>query len=52
MEHALTDGGPDGPIDPEATSVEVSQQVVGRSPWELFWRRFRRDKFALGGRSS
>ena len=49
MEHALTDGGPDGPIDPEATSVEVSQQVVGRSPWELFWRRFRRDKFALGG---
>jgi peptide/nickel transport system permease protein len=49
MEHALTDGGPDGPIDPEATSVEVSQQVVGRSPWELFWRRFRKDKFALGG---
>ena len=41
--------GPDGPIDPEATSVEVSQQVVGRSPWELFWRRFRRDRCALGG---
>jgi peptide/nickel transport system permease protein len=49
MEHALTDSGPDAPIDPEATNVEVSQQVVGRSPWELFWRRFRRDKFALGG---
>ena len=49
MEHALTDSGPDGPIDPEATSVEVSQQVVGRSPWELFWRRFRRDRWALGG---
>jgi peptide/nickel transport system permease protein len=48
MEHALTDSGPDAPIDPEA-SVEVSQQVVGRSPWELFWRRFRKDKFALGG---
>ena len=49
MEHALTDSGPDAPIDPEATNVEVSQQVVGRSPWELFWRRFRRDKFAIGG---
>jgi peptide/nickel transport system permease protein len=47
MEHALTDSGPD--IDPEQTSVEVPQQVVGRSPWELFWRRFRKDKFAIGG---
>jgi peptide/nickel transport system permease protein len=49
VEHALSDSGPDAPIDPEALSVEVSQQVVGRSPWELFWRRFRKDKFALGG---
>jgi len=23
--------------------------VVGRSPWQLFWRRFRQDKFAIGG---
>jgi ABC-type dipeptide/oligopeptide/nickel transport system permease subunit len=37
------------PGEPEQISVEVSQQVIGRSPWELFWRRFRRDKFALGG---
>ena len=37
------------PVQPELTSVEVSQQVIGRSPWELFWRRFRRDKFAIGG---
>jgi peptide/nickel transport system permease protein len=49
MEHALSEPGTDAPIDPEQTSVEVSQQVVGRSPWELFWRRFRRDKFAIGG---
>lgn len=28
---------------------EISQQVVGRSPWELFWRRFRKDRFALVG---
>jgi peptide/nickel transport system permease protein len=37
------------PGEPGQISVEVSQQVIGRSPWELFWRRFRRDKFALGG---
>jgi peptide/nickel transport system permease protein len=37
------------PVEPELTSIEVSRQVIGRSPWELFWRRFRKDKFALGG---
>jgi ABC-type dipeptide/oligopeptide/nickel transport system permease subunit len=37
------------PGEPGQISVEVSQQVIGRSPWELFWRRFRKDKFALGG---
>jgi peptide/nickel transport system permease protein len=49
MEHALSEPGTDAPIDPEQTSVEVSPQVIGRSPWELFWRRFRKDKVALGG---
>jgi peptide/nickel transport system permease protein len=28
---------------------EPSTDVVGRSPWELFWRRFRQDKFAIAG---
>jgi ABC-type dipeptide/oligopeptide/nickel transport system permease subunit len=28
---------------------EISQQIVGRSPWELFWRRFRKDRFAIAG---
>jgi peptide/nickel transport system permease protein len=37
------------PVEPEPVGVEVSQQVIGRTPWELFWRRFRRDRFALGG---
>ena len=37
------------PPEAEQPSVEVSQQVLGRSPWELFWRRFRRDKFAMLG---
>ena len=28
---------------------EPSKQVVGRSPSQLFWRRFRRDKLAVAG---
>lgn len=28
---------------------EVSETVVGRSPWELFWLRFRQDRAALVG---
>jgi ABC-type dipeptide/oligopeptide/nickel transport system permease subunit len=34
----------------EAGSVElVSGEIAARSPWELFLRRFREDKFALAG---
>jgi peptide/nickel transport system permease protein len=40
-------------LGPEQAGPEVggepSGQVVGRSPGQLFWRRFRRDKFALAG---
>jgi peptide/nickel transport system permease protein len=36
------------PIGPEVGG-EPSKQVVGRSPGQLFWRRFRRDKFAIAG---
>jgi peptide/nickel transport system permease protein len=36
------------PIGPEVGG-EPAKQVVGRSPGQLFWRRFRRDKFALAG---
>jgi len=28
---------------------EPGAQVEGRSPWQLFWRRFRQDKLALAG---
>jgi peptide/nickel transport system permease protein len=28
---------------------EVSQRIVGRSPWEIFWGHFRRDRVALAG---
>jgi len=27
----------------------VSAEIVGKSPWQLFWRRFRRDRVALVG---
>ena len=33
----------------EAPTGEPSSEVVGRSPWELFWRRFRQDKLAFAG---
>jgi peptide/nickel transport system permease protein len=36
-------------LAPEAAPGEPSAQVVGRSPWQLFWRRFRQDKFAFAG---
>jgi len=34
---------------PVPAGGQVTADVVGRSPGELFWRRFRKDKFALGG---
>jgi len=35
-------------LDP--TTVTTSgTQIEGRTPWQLFWRRFRQDKFAIAG---
>lgn len=34
---------------PSPTGGEAAPQILGRSPWQLFWRRFRRDRFALAG---
>ena len=48
MAQVTSEVAPGTPIEPGQVGVEVSQQVVGRSPWELFWRRFRRDRFAMG----
>ena len=34
----------------DATSVTTAgTEVEGRTPWQLFWRRFRQDKFAIAG---
>jgi peptide/nickel transport system permease protein len=35
--------------DTTETTTEGQQAIVGRSPSELFWRRFRQDKFAVAG---
>jgi peptide/nickel transport system permease protein len=36
--------------EPEvAGSADVPAAIIGRSPWQLFWTRFRRDKVAIAG---
>ena len=37
--------------DTSATEIDlaVGQDIIGKSPWEIFWRRFRRDRWALAG---
>jgi peptide/nickel transport system permease protein len=40
----------DSTLASEATlEVEGGTAVIGRTPWQLFWRRFRRDKVAFVG---
>ncbi len=34
---------------PAPSGGDIAEEVIGRSPWELFWRRFRRDRFAIAG---
>jgi peptide/nickel transport system permease protein len=34
---------------PSPGPVGDSQRVVGRSPWQIFWRRFRSDRVAVAG---
>ncbi len=35
---------------PESSPPPADEpRIVGRSPWQLFWLRFRRDRFALAG---
>ena len=37
-------GGPQHQLTPSSP-----REVVGRSPWEIFWRQFRKDRWALAG---
>jgi peptide/nickel transport system permease protein len=36
-------------LDAGAPSAETPASILGRSPWEIFWRHFRQDHFALAG---
>jgi peptide/nickel transport system permease protein len=40
-------GRPD--LEDAAPSAETPASIIGRSPWEIFWRHFRQDRFALAG---
>ena len=41
VEEALVDTGEPG--------TEIPREDIGRSPWQIFWRQFRRDRWALVG---
>jgi peptide/nickel transport system permease protein len=34
---------------PSAAVIIAPKEVVGRSPWEIFWRQFRKDRWAIAG---
>jgi ABC-type dipeptide/oligopeptide/nickel transport system permease subunit len=36
-------------LEEAAPSAETPASIIGRSPWEIFWRHFRQDRFAIGG---
>ena len=36
-------------LESSAPSAETPASIIGRSPWEIFWRHFRQDRFALVG---
>jgi ABC-type dipeptide/oligopeptide/nickel transport system permease subunit len=38
-----------GQVTGGGTAGETSEAVIGRSPWQIFWQRFRRDRVALVG---
>src|SRR3954453_18478158 len=50
----VTTGAPDVSLESEGGSLApgaggaVSTEIAARSPWQLFWRRLREDKVALG----
>ncbi|MHB8511306.1 MAG: ABC transporter permease [Actinomycetota bacterium] len=33
----------------DATEVGATKKDIGKTPWQIFWRRFRKDKVALAG---
>ncbi len=45
----VTEEPVDQPGGPEAPDAAAPREVVGRSPWEIFWSQFRKDRWALAG---
>ena len=45
---AQVDVQTDIPSAPEV-APDVSSDIIGRSPWEIFWRQFKRDRWAIAG---
>jgi peptide/nickel transport system permease protein len=35
--------------DPSHAPPEIPKKDIGRTPWQIFWRQFRRDRWALAG---
>jgi peptide/nickel transport system permease protein len=46
---ARVDVDPQGIGQDEIVQGVTAAEIIGRSPGELFWRRFRKDKFAIAG---
>jgi ABC-type dipeptide/oligopeptide/nickel transport system permease subunit len=40
---------PQTDLEAAGPSAETPQSIIGRSPWQIFWRHFREDRFALAG---
>jgi len=36
-------------LEAAAPSAETPASIIGRSPWQIFWRAFRKDRFAIAG---
>lgn len=36
-------------LEAQASAIGVPSEVIGRTPWQIFWGRFLRDRFAVAG---
>lgn len=46
---ARVDTEPEVHYAPQPEITGISPEIVGRSPWQLFWRRLKRDRWAIAG---
>lgn len=45
----ITEGTAIAADTPPSDPGDAAGEFLGRSPWQIFWGRFRRDRFAVGG---